>query len=127
MSVYKSCDNWFNFPAGMYCGVFVKEKTAKKLQKLLWRQTQEIKELLTANKDDLLPMEWTLAYPNPQKNQTTVYYSRQSDSVDERIKLFNKADRLQHIDNGVFITDLKYNEASKEVQEFYEEMYGDDE
>lgn len=126
MSVYKSCDNWFDFPAGMYCGLFVKEKTAKKLQKLLWRQTQEIKEFLTANKGNLLPMEWTLAYPSPDKEQTTVYFSDQSDSVDERIKLFDKACRMQHVDNGVFVSDKKWYEASKEVQAFYEEMYGED-
>lgn len=126
MSVYKSCDNWFNFPAGVYCGLFIKEKTAKKLQKLLWRHTQEIKEFLTANKGDLLPMDWTLAYPMPDKKQTTVYYSSQSYSVDERIKLFDKAYRLLHVDNGVFVSDKKWNEASKEVQAFYEEMYGED-
>ena len=122
MSVYKSYDKWFNLPAGCYCGVFVKEKTAKKLQKLLWMQTQEIKELLTAHKDDLLPMEWTLAYPDGK--QTSVYFSCQNDTVEERIKLFDKADRLRYVENGVFVTDKRWTEARDEVQAFYEEMYG---
>lgn len=126
MSVHKSCDNWFNFPVGMYCGVLIKEKTAKKLQKILWKQTQEIKEFLTANKDDLLPMEWTLAYPNPDKKQTTVYYSSQSNSIDERIRLFDQTCRIHHVNNGVFISNKKWNEASEEVKEFYEKMYGED-
>lgn len=126
MSVKKSCDNWFDMPAGWYCGLFIKERTAKKLQKLLWRQTQELKEFLTANKDDCVSSHWTLAYPNPDKKQTTVYYTNNDDSVDERIALFDKSCRLRHLDGGLFITDSRYNEASKEVKDFYEEMYSED-
>lgn len=122
MSVYKSNDNWFVL---RYCGLLIKEKTAKKLQKLLWRQTQEIKELLIANKDDCVPGSWTLAYPEPEKKQTVVYYTCNDDTVDNIIKLFDKADRLSHVDNGVFVTDEKYNKASEDVKRFYEEMYGD--
>ena len=122
MSVYRSNDNWFELPAGCYCGVFIKERSAKKLQKLLWRQTQEIKDFLTANKDDLAPASWTLAYPLPEKEQTVVHYIDTDDSVESRIALFNKVDRLRHI-SDLFFTDKKYYEASKDVQKFYEEMY----
>lgn len=124
MSVYRSNDNWFRLPAGCYCGVFIKERSAKKLQKLLWRQTQEIKDFLTANKEDLVPEAWTLAYPLPEKKQTVVHYVDTDDSVESRIALFDKADRLQHIDD-LFFTDKRYNEARKDVQNFYEEMYED--
>ena len=62
----------------------------------------------------------------PDKKQTTVYFSDRSDSIDERIKLFDKACRMQHVDNGVFVSDKKWNEASEEVKAFYEEMYGED-
>lgn len=127
MSVYKSNDNWFLLPAGCYCGLLIKEKTAKKLQKLLWRQTQEIKELLVANKDDCVPQYWTLAYPEPEKKQTVVYYTNNDETFESRIKLFDKADRLSHVDGGVFVTDKRYDKASEDVKRFYEEMYGDSE
>lgn len=124
--VYRSNDNWFELPAGCYCGVFIKEKSAKKLQKLLWRQTQEIKDFLIAHKDDCALAHWTLAYPLPDKKQTTVYYSRTDpgETIELRIGLFDKTDRLRHIDS-LFFTDKHYNEAAREVEAFYEEMYGD--
>lgn len=120
--VFKSTDNWFDFPAGCYCGVAVKEKTFKKLQKLLYRQTQEIKEFLVSNKEDIVPIDWTLAYPDGK--QTTIHYTRQNESVDDRIRMFDKAFNLRHLDNGLFISDSGICEAGKEVARFYEEMYG---
>lgn len=128
MAVTKSSDNWFDMPAGCYCGLFIKEQAAKKLQKLLWRQTQEIKEFLTAHKEDCCVSHWTLAYPEPDKKQTTVYYTetQSEDTVESRIKLFDKSERLRHIDGGIFVSDKMYNEAGEEVQKFYEEMYGEE-
>lgn len=121
MTTYRSNENWFNLPSGCYCGVAIKEKTARKLQKLLWKQTEEIKDFLTAHKEDCVPYHWTLAYPNGK--QTTVHYTCPDTTVEERIKLFDKAGRINHIDN-LFVTNERYNKASEEVQWFYEEMYG---
>ena len=128
MKIIESSDNWFNVPAGMWCGLYIKERTAKKLQKLLYKQTQEIKKLLTSNKEDLVVSHWTLAYPPPEKEQTTIYYTVKDDydTVEERIKLFDKADRIEHIGKVFIIEDGDPIEARKEVQKFYEEMYGEE-
>lgn len=128
MKIIESSDNWFNVPAGMWCGLYIKERTAKKLQKLLYKQTQEIKKLLTSNKEDLVVSHWTLAYPPTEKEQTTIYYTVKDDydTVEERIKLFDKADRIEHIGKVFIIEDGNPIEARKEVQKFYEEMYGEE-
>lgn len=128
MKIIESSDNWFNVPAGMWCGLYIKERTAKKLQKLLYKQTQEIKKFLTSNKEDLVVSHWTLAYPPPEKEQTTIYYTVEDDydTVEERIKLFDKADRIKHIGKVFIIEDGDLIEARKEVQKFYEEMYGEE-
>ena len=128
MKIIESSDNWFNVPAGMWCGLYIKERTAKKLQKLLYKQTQEIKKLLTSNKEDLVVSHWTLAYPPPEKKQTSIHYTVEDDydTVEERIKLFDKANKLEHISKVFIIKDGDPIEARKEVQKFYEEMYGEE-
>ena len=125
--VTRSNDKWFDMPAGNYCGLLIKERTAKKLQKMLYRQTQEIKDLLMQNKEDLMPMSWTLAYPNGE--QTTVYYSDYfcDEDIERKIKLYNEASRLRYCNGGVFISDKTGIDARNEVKEFYKSMYGDDE
>lgn len=128
MKIIESSDNWFDVPAGTWCGLYIKEKTAKKLQKLLYKQTQEIKKLLTSNKEDLIVSHWTLAYPNPEKEQTSVHYGVTDDyeTVEDRIRLFDKAERIKHIDKLFIIQGVNTIEARKEVQKFYEEMYGEE-
>lgn len=129
MKIIESSENWFDVPIGVYCGLYIKEKTAKKLQKLLYKQTQEIKKLLTSNKEDLVVSHWTLGYPSPQKEQITIHYTVTKDSydtVEDRIKLFDSSSRIRHIDK-LFIIDTEDSlEARKEVKKFYEEMYGEE-
>lgn len=123
--VKKSSKKWFEMSSGVYCGVFLDEYAARKLSKILWRQTQELKEFLTSNKSHLCPSHWTLACPNGK--QTIVKFSCPDDSVDDRIKLLDKTDRLTYIKGGVFLTDKKYNEAMEAVEAFYMERYDDGE
>lgn len=123
--VKKSSKKWFEMSSGIHCGVFLDEYAARKLSKLLWRQTQELKEFLTANKSHLCPSNWTLAYPNGK--QTVVKFSCLDDSVDDRIALLDKTDRLIYIKGGVFLTDKKYREAMEAVEAFYMEHYDDGE
>lgn len=128
MNIYESSDNWFDCPAGMWCGLYIKERTAKKLQKLLYKQTQEIKKLLTSNKEDLIVSHWTLAYPEPNKKQTDVYYGATNDyeTIEDRIKLFDKAERIRHINKLFIIQGENSIETRKELQKFYEEKYGEE-
>jgi len=112
-------------PIGIYSGFLIREAAAKKLQKILWKQTQEIKDFLTRNMDALEAAEWTLAYT--PKQITVQYYNRHSrEELERRIALLDKVDRLNFVPD-VFKTDSAYAEAMKEVEEFYTEHYGKDE
>lgn len=117
--VKQEMEKFFNMPAGAYCGVLLREPAMKKMQKLLYKQTQEIKRLLTESLDDIEVANWTLAYPDGV--QTTVHYfdaaSTETEKV-ERIELFNKADKMQFTDYKVFSSDKKYSESMKEVEQF---------
>lgn len=117
----KSLDKWFDFPAGCYCGLVVREPSAKKLMKILYRQTQEIKEFLNQHKEDLTLSNWTLAYPDGK--QTAIKYTCHQDewdSVDSRIKLYDATARMKYIDEGLFISDENSLTAREEaVAEYY--------
>ena len=128
----KRLERFFDFPAGIYCGVFIREEAAKRLQKILWRQSQEIKEFLARNKDSLETSRWTLAYPENPEERTgkqiilTYFDGNSRVDLDKRITLFNNAYRLLYVP-AVFSTTEKYNEASAEVEKFYLEHYGETE
>lgn len=115
-------ERFFEMPIGQYCGVFIRESAAKKLQKILYRQTQEIKDFLTRNLDSLEAADWTLAYI---PDQVTVSYfdGNSRDEIENRIKVFDETDRLRYVPD-VFRTDKTYVEAITEVRQFYEDHYG---
>ena len=115
-------ERFFQMPVGQGCGFLIREDAAKKLQKILWKQTQEIKDFLTRNMDALEAENWTLAY-TPE--QTTVHYydSKSKEDLKDRIALLNKADRLRFVPD-VFRTDTSYDKAMQEVKAFYTEHYG---
>lgn len=120
----RSNEKWFRIDAEAFCGVALKENVAKRLMKILYRQSEEVKDFLTQNKEELESYDWTLAYPNGK--QETVYYSCKSewDSVERRISLFNKTVMLHHI-KDFFISDDTYKAAGEEACRLYMEMYND--
>lgn len=89
-------ERFFHMPIGCYCRFLIREAAAKKLQKILWRQTQEIKDFLTRNMDALESENWTLAH-TPE--QTTVYFydGHSQEDLKHRIALINKMDRLAFV------------------------------
>lgn len=125
----KQCvEKYFNMPAGAYCGVLLREPLAKKMQKLLYKQAQEIKVLLMSNLDDVEAADWTLVYPlgdDGKPEQTTIHYfsTAESDEKIRRIDLFDGALRLRFCKNGVFETTLIGLEAVEDVQTFYNEHF----
>ena len=122
----KCLEKFFSMPAGSYCGLLIREPAAKKLQKILWRQTQEIKEFLMQHKDELEADNWTLGYPECNNGKQTVirYFDGTSrEDVERRIALIDKADRL-HFEPFVFHSDKTYAESRNEVQDFFDEHYG---
>jgi len=111
-------EKFFNMPAGGYCGLLLRESTMKKMQKLLYKQTQEIKKLLKDSLDDIEVSDWTLVYPNDV--QTAVYYFDASSTVAEkieRIDSFDKATKLQLV-KEVFSSDKMYSDSKSEIEEF---------
>lgn len=123
--VQRCNERFFQFPIGCWCGVLIREAEAKKLQKILWRQTQEIKDFLVQNIEALEAANWTLAYI---PKQTTVHYydSASRSDVKSRINLLDKADRLTFVPD-VFKTDKAGADAMEDVGAFYTEHYGENE
>ena len=117
-------EKFFNMNAGGYNGVLLRENLAKKMMKLLYKQSQEIKELLVQNLDEVETTNWTLVYP--EGKQTAIYYIVEGDDKMQRIKLFNREAKLEYCKDGVFSTDKKGSEALRDVIAFYEEKYGED-
>lgn len=120
----KSLDKWFDFPAGCYCGLVVKEAAAKKLMKILYRQTQEIKEFLHQHKEDLATSNWTLVYPCGK--QTVIHYTYADPfcSVDDRIKLYDKTAAMTYLKEGLYVSTETYTKANEEVKEKYYQITG---
>ena len=120
----KSLDKWFDFPAGCYCGLVVKEATAKKLMKILYRQTQEIKEFLHQHKEDLATSNWTLVYQCGK--QTIIHYTYEDpfSSVDDRIKLYDKTAAMTYLKEGLYVSTETYTKANEEVKEKYYQITG---
>jgi hypothetical protein len=114
----RQLEKYFDMSAGSYCGVLIKEKLAKKLQKLLYKQSLEIQKLLGENIDELQLSNWTLVYPDNKQTSINYFENNTNEEKMERIKLFNKADRIKYIPD-VFYTDKKYTEASEDVQNTY--------
>lgn len=100
----KSLEKFFKLNFSSYCGIFLREKTAKKVAKLLHKQNQQLKELLYNNLNDLEEVNWTLAYPN--KKQRTVYYYKTHNEEDiiRRISLCDKQN-IEFVKDGVYIGD----------------------
>lgn len=62
----------YDYTAGHYCGVLVTERVMRKLAASQARHTEEVKRILSDNKDDVFPSSWTLHYPDGV--QTAVYF-----------------------------------------------------
>ena len=125
--VEQRLEKFFNMSAGLYCGVLLRENLAKKMMKLLYKQSQEVQELLAQNIDDVECHSWTVVYPKGE--QTAIDYFQESSLEDKmkRIKLFDKAAELRYCANGVFSTNEHWSEAANAVKAFYAERYGNDE
>ena len=120
----KSLDKWFDFPAGCYCGLVVKEATAKKLMKILYRQTQEIKEFLHQHKEDLATSNWTLVYPCGKQTVIHYTYADPFSSVDDRIKLYDKTAAMTYLKEGLYVSTETDTKANEEVKEKYYQITG---
>jgi hypothetical protein len=116
----KSIEKFFEMPMGAYCGVFLREKMAKKLAKLLYKQNQEIKELLASDLSQLEVSDWTLSYPDEEKQFVVKYYMNSSDQDKLfRINLIDRTKLIDYCEDGVFEA-VDNKDAQKQFIEWYE-------
>lgn len=71
-----------------YCGLLMPRELMKKAVKILHKNSQELKELFTANKDKIRPSDWSMSeLPDPVYVKFFVDKDWQ-EKVDQRISLF---------------------------------------
>ncbi len=117
----KAIKTYFDMAAGTYCGLLLEKRLAERMAKLLYKQQQEIKELLSANIDETEVSEWTLAYPDGK--QTSVKFFNPKATKEEkmrRVELFNKVDLIRKVDEVFMASSMK--EAEHNYLEYYDKL-----
>lgn len=94
----KSTKKYFDMPFGGFCGVLADEVAMKKIAKLLYKQNQELKELLMSNTDHLQLSSWTLAHPNGKQESIHYVDSNPYQTIEQRINLIDKTLRINKVD-----------------------------
>jgi len=117
----KSIEKFFDMPMGVYCGVYLREKVAKRVAKLLFKQTQELKELLASDLDQIEISEWTLAYPNGKQETVRFYTPTNNEEKLKRINVLQKLKLIDCLKDGVFIAD-SMEDAENKYMGFYENI-----
>lgn len=109
----------YDYTAGIYCGVLVKENVMKKLARLQAKHLEDVKRLLmiAAENGDVFPSMWTLHYPDG--SQTMVKYIDESVDVKERIKTATIANQPTHFDT-VFVAS-SMDEAKNMADEHFKD------
>ena len=60
--------NYYNFSFGQYCGVFVDEKTMKKISKLQYETYEKLMEILE-NSDEVYASNWSISKEPEDRDQ----------------------------------------------------------
>lgn len=117
----KAIKTYFNMSAGSYCGLFLEKRLAVRMAKLLYKQQQEIKELLASNIEETEVAEWTLAYPD--EKQTTVHFFNPEATIADkmyRVDLFTKDAMIKKLEEVFMAKDMK--EAEHNYLEYYDKL-----
>lgn len=118
----KSIEKFYDMPMGTYCGVLLREKTAKKLATLLYKQNQEIKELLASDLSQVEVSDWTLAYPEGKQTSFTFYTESTDQEKLNRINLVDKTKLISFCEDGVFVSD-SYANAKNIYMDWYNKSH----
>ena len=106
----------YDYNAGGHCGVVMPESVMKKLAKLNYEYSNEVKKILEENKGSLYVSDWTLANlmdGEKIKKQVTIRYAILGEDVDHRISLY-KANSPTYIKEFYLV---KNREEAKEISE----------
>ncbi|MBZ9536821.1 hypothetical protein KGR20_21920 [Cytobacillus oceanisediminis] len=115
----KSIEKFFDMPMGCFCGVLIREKTAKQLAKLLYKHNQEIKELLASDLNQIEVSDWSLAYPEGKQTSFKFYIESSDKEKLGRINLIDRTKLISYCEDGVFIVD-HYQNAKDVYMDWYE-------
>lgn len=109
----------YQYSAGVYCGVIMKQNVMKKLAKLQAEHLREVKKILTdgADNGDVFPHMWTLHHPNGV--QTMVHFIDKGADVYENINYAITHQQPVHL-NKVFIAS-SMDEAKQMADELHQE------
>ncbi len=115
----KAIKPYFNMDAGIYCGLLLEKRLAVRMGKLLYKQQQEIKELLAANIEETEVSNWTLAYPD-DKQTDVMFFDPNATEADKmrRVELFTKGNLISKCKDVFTAKDMKDAEYN------YLEHYG---
>ena len=117
----KAIKTYFDMAAGTYCGLLLEKRLAERMAKLLYKQQQEIKELLAANIDETEISEWTLAYPD-EKQTRVKFFNPKATTAEKmrRVELFNKVDLIRKVDEVFMASSMK--EAEHNYLEYHDKL-----
>lgn len=115
----KSIEKFYDVNMGSYCGLLIREDKAKKLSKLIYKQNQEIKELLASDMSDIEVSDWTLAYPEGEQTIVRYYTPSSNEEKMDRINLINKGRIMNYCKNGVFLAESMHD-AESNYMKWYE-------
>ena len=121
MTAKRMAGNWFKVDNGAYCGIVMPEHVMKKLAKLYAKHNDEVKDLLTQNKDEIYPYEWTLAYPNGE--QKVVAFNSAYESVEGRIDMYDENMKIKRLEDFYVSDASTFPERKDEVIQLYMEKY----
>ena len=116
----KAIKTYFDMGAGNYCGLLLEKRLALRMAKLLYKQQQEIQELLAANIDETEKSDWTLVYIDGEQRSVTFFDPSATVAQKmRRVELFSK-ERLIKKCEEVF--KAKDSEEAKQAYLSYQEL-----
>ena len=108
----------------IYCGVLVNEKVMKKLNKIIYKNQEEIKKVLTDNIETLYSYDWGLAYPNGKQTEVSFALKKDKD-IGDRIKNM-KIMAPEYKPEVYFVTET-YSKETEAIIKAIEDMHNEEE
>lgn len=112
MRVHK---NYYNFSFGSYCGVFIDEKTMRKIAKIQARTYHEVMEVLE-NAEDIHVANWSIADEPATVDHSKRFFEYIGVKEDESLKW-----RLESVSKNMFSIDKVKDLYSVDGEDIVEE------
>lgn len=107
--------NYYNFSFGQYCGVFVDEKTMKKISKLQYETYEKLMEILE-NSDEVYVSNWSISKEPEDRNQNdrivNYFDDGCKDDLKYRLPLLKELFGIRKVDN-LYKVSGRYTDSSE--------------